>query len=185
MKMMNGWFGLAVGIAALALGGCATPATARGMTVTGADIGKEAPAAEIARAFGVGEVVGGSETSRLDKSKIANGDFEQALAGSLEAAQLLAKSSPRYRVKVTLQQLEQPDGGIDMTVVSQVRYVVSDERSGRILLDEIITSYFTAHLGDAPVGTVRLRLATEGAARKSIASFIAKARQLRVGTWTA
>ncbi len=173
--------GVVVLLGAFAMGGCASPATAQGMTVTSADIGKEKPPAQLAASFGVQEVAGGSETHAVDQTKIADRDFESALQSSLATAGLLAKGgSAKYQVKATLLQLEQPMAGIDMTVITHVRYVVSERATGRAVFDEMIVASYTAHLGDAAIGLTRMRLATEGAARKSIASFIEKVRTTKI-----
>lgn len=113
----------------------------------------------------------------LDKTKIDNASFKTALEGSLRSAGLLAPSkASRYYVVATLLTLDQPEAGIDMTVASKVRYKIIDSRTGGSVFEEEIVGVYTAHLGDATIGTKRLRLATEGAARKSIEAFVEKLR---------
>src|SRR5947209_3867969 len=119
MARMKVMLGVVMLLGAFAMQGCATPATAQGMTVTSADIGKEKPASELAASLGVQEVAGGSETHATDQTRIADRDFEAALECSLQTAGLLAKGgSSKYQVKATLLRLEQPMAGIDMTVIT-------------------------------------------------------------------
>ena len=93
----------------------------------------------------------------------------------MKTAGLLSEANAsRFKVRVTLLELDQPFAGIDMTVTAKVRYVVVDAKSGAELLTEVIVTPYTAHLGDALAGSKRLRLANEGAARKNIAGFIEK-----------
>jgi hypothetical protein len=181
MALSKIMFGAALVLGTFATQGCAAPATAQGMTVTAADIGKDKAPEELAGALRVQEISGGSETHAVDQTKIADRDFEKALEASLQAAGLLAKSgSSRYEVKATLLRLEQPMAGIDMTVITHVHYVVVERKGGRAVFDETIVAAYTAHLGDSAIGMTRMRLATEGAARKSIASFIEKVKTTKI-----
>jgi len=115
------------------------------------------------------------------RSEIANGDFKAALELSLKRAGLLCEpaGAPRFRARATLLGIAPPGSGFDTTVKLQVRYEVTDLRSGERVLDEVIASQYTAAVSDALMPEERLQIATEGAARESIASFIAKARAIR------
>jgi len=164
-------------IGGLFLGGCASAATAQGMTVTPGEV-SGAKSKDIGKDLAVDEVMGGSNTNWFDSSKIDNENFKGALVGSLRIAGMLKEGQgARYKMTATLLRLEQPIGGMDMTVISKIRYTVSDKKTGAVVLQEEITASYTAHLGDAFMGVTRNRLATEGSARKSIAQFIEKLGQ--------
>jgi hypothetical protein len=172
MSKNNGLFGLLA--AAIFLGGCASGATAQGMTVKAADIaGPASP--EVARSVGVGEVEGGEATDSWGSSQIDNPEFKKALVRSLQAAGLLASgTTPKYVLSADLVSLEQPVVGLDMTVTSRVRYVLKDTTTGAAVFSEEVAARFTATPGDALYGPSRLRVANEGSARKSIAILIQK-----------
>jgi len=161
-------------IAALFLGGCATGATAEGMTVKASDI-KGPPSPGVASAVGVGAVEGGEKTDPLLMSQIDNPTFKKALVVSLRKAGLLSGDAhPKYVVAVELIALKQPIFGTDMKVTSVIRYRLRDAATGALVLDEEIFAPYTAKFTDSLIGTQRLRLANEGAARRSIATLIEK-----------
>ena len=175
-----GWVYGLVAMGALFVGGCASGATAQGMTVTPGEVSSPTPP-EMTKSVAVDEVVGGRQTSAMDSSKIDNASFKQALVSSFVTAGLLGESdAARYKVTATLLQLEQPTGGIDMTVTSKIRYTVKDTKSGAVVFEEEIVASHTAHLGDAAIGGTRLRIATERSARKSIASLIEKLKKAKL-----
>ena len=168
---------------ALGLGGCANPATVQGMTVKTAELSPAAP--EVASSLEIQDVTGGKETNAMWHSEVSNTDFKTALVASMKTAGLLSEANAaRFKVRVTLLKLDQPFMAIDMKVIATVRYVVVDAKSGAEILNEVVTTPFTAHLGDAVVGTTRLRLANEGAARKNIAGFIAQVNATKLGAGT-
>lgn len=168
------WAYVCVAVGALFIGGCASGATAQGMTVEPGQVASSPPS-KMAKTVLVDDVVGGSKTSAFDSSKIDNAEFKAALVGSLRTAGFFADGAPaRYAIVATLVTLSQPTEGIDMTVTSTIRYKVTETSSKTVVLEEEIVAPYTAHLGDAFVGSTRLRLATEGSARKSIASLIQK-----------
>lgn len=168
-------------IGALALGGCASGATAQGMTAHGAEL-KTAPE-EIANSVTVEDVTGGRDTNPAWNSEISNDDFKTALLDSMKSAGLLSPANAaRFKMKASLLGLRQPLAGIDMTVTATVRYVVTDAKTGKVVFEDVISTPYTAHLGDAFYGPTRLRLANEGAARKNIASFIEKAGATKLQT---
>lgn len=161
-------------IAAMFLGGCATGATAEGMTVKASDI-KGPPSPGVASAVGVGAVDGGEKTDPLLMSQIDNPAFKKALVQSLRKAGILSTDAhPKYVVAVELIALKQPIFGADIKVTSVIRYRLRDAATGALVLDEEIFAPYTAKLSDSLIGTQRLRLANEGAARKSIATLIEK-----------
>lgn len=151
--------------------GCASGATAAGMTVTPAEL--VAPAnAEARAAYRVGAVGGGEETNPLWTSQVGSNEFREALVASLRAAGLLGDGQARYELKAMLMELKQPFLGFDMTVTATVQYAVTDATTGQVVLSEQVVTPHTATVGDAFVGATRLKLANEGAVRKNIAELV-------------
>ncbi|MCM2334038.1 MAG: hypothetical protein NDI82_08820 [Anaeromyxobacteraceae bacterium] len=155
------------------LAGCAAGATAAGMTVPEAEIVRPTSKA-MERSVEVGAVGGGRETNPAWTSQVGNKEFGEALAASLKLAGLLAEGQGRYVLTTVLVKLEQPFIGLDMTVTATVQYTVTDRRSGAVVWTEQVVTPFTATMGDAFVGSTRLKLANEGAVRKNIAQLVAK-----------
>lgn len=169
-----GLIALLVG-ASFFLGGCASGATAEGMTVKAADI--KAPASpELAKTVAVGVVIGGEKTDAMwGGSQIDNPAFKRALMRSLRKAGLLSEGgNGKYVVTAELIALKQPFFGMDMKVTSRIRYTIKNAVTGAVVLDEEVIAPYTATVGDSLIGTQRLRLANEGSARKSIATLIEK-----------
>jgi hypothetical protein len=173
MSKHIGFFGF-FAVVAFLLGGCASGATAQGMTVKAADI-PGSPSPQVAKSVAVTQVVGGEATDALGTSQIDNPEFKKALVRSLRAAGLLsADAHPKYVVSADIMFVKQPYFGVDMTVTSRIRYTLKEASTGAVVFSEEVVARFTATMGDSLVGTQRLRLANEGSARKSIAALIAK-----------
>src|SRR5213075_1274493 len=109
MLKSQGFTVLSLLCCALMVGGCASAATAEGMTVRTTS----APSPDVAKTVSVTDVVGGSETHPFDTPKIDNTSFRAALTSSLRDAGLLADGvGARFKVVATLVSLQQPMGGI-------------------------------------------------------------------------
>lgn len=166
--------------AAALLSACAQGATAKGMTLTSADLGAP-PSPALAGAVEVAEVGGGRETSPLWTSQIDDASFREALVESLRLAGLLSEGGGApLALHARLVKLEQPFMGFDMTVTSIVHYTVKDARTGAVLIDEDVAAAHTATMGDAFVGATRLKLANEGSARKNIAALVQRLKAIQV-----
>lgn len=167
----NRWLTMTM-VAALWLGGCAMPASPAAMTVSAADV-PGAARARFAHEVVVHDVQGGTATNPLLTSQIENDGFRRALHGSLERAGLLGnEQTARYRVDVTLIEVQQPAFGFDMKVTSKIRYVVSNVKTGATALAIEVVAPYTATVGDSIVGSSRLKIANEGSARQSIAALL-------------
>ena len=162
------------------LSACAQGASAKGMTVTPADL-RSAPNPALAGAVAVSEVAGGKDTHPLWTSQIDDASFHSALVESLRAVGLLCeKEGAPLALQARLVKLDQPFMGFNMTVTSIVHYTVKDARSGATIIDEDVTAAHTATVGDAFYGVTRLRLANEGSARKNIAALIERLNAIGV-----
>lgn len=165
--------GSLVAAALLLLGGCASGATGRSMTVTPTDLPGEAISAEFQRTIGLGTVTGGEDTNPLWTSEVGNEEFKQALRDSLQIRDLYADADgSRYLLDAHLLNVDQPLIGFDATVTSPVKYRVTERATKRPVLEELVVSAYTATMSDAWYGVERLRLANEGSIRDNIAEFI-------------
>lgn len=115
-------------------------------------------------------VSGGTPRSEV-LANITNEDFKQALETSLVNSGLFKSTGNNgYRIEAFITSLQQPAMGISMTVGMEVSYVLN--KGGTTLWTKSIKSTYTAPLGEAFSGAVRVRKATEGAARENITLLI-------------
>ena len=127
------------------------------------------------------EVTGGRETSPLWVSNVGSADFEKALEESLKSVGLLAdRQAGQYLLTADLLKLDQPMIGLDMTVTSTVRYIVTERASNRTIYDETRTTPYTAKFSDSLYGPARLKLANKGAIRMSISALLEKLMSLKI-----
>jgi hypothetical protein len=163
------------------LSACAQGATARGMTITPADL-RAPPNPGLVQSVTVTGVAGGKETNPMWKSNIGDAAFREALEESLRAVAFLSQpGTAPLALEARLVRVDQPFAGFNMTVTSVVHYTIKEVRSGAVLIDEDVEAQHTATVGDAFVGTTRLQLANEGSARKNIAALIERMNKIQVG----
>lgn len=175
-------------VAGLTFGaGCAAGATAQGMRAAPG----EGPAAEgaLRGAVAVLPVRGGRATHRLVGSRIAGPDFEQALVDSLRQAAFLAPSQAEapFALQAEILEAEMVDNNpllvvtdTSQTVVSTVRYVLTDTRSRAVLLDRRVEVPYTASGRSSMLSERRNQLAQEGSARESIETLLDELAAIRV-----
>ena len=105
-------------------------------------------------------------------SRISNEAFEEAVRASLAEAGVFSDvvriDQADFRLDAILGDCRQPAGGFDMTVEMTVLWSLSTAEPARIVWQALVESQHTATVGDAFAGVVRMREATEGAARKNI-----------------
>jgi len=163
---------LAAGLAA-----CAKPARVGGMVVSGdPSLGADHP---LRHAIALGKVEGGEETNPLWTSEVGNEEFAQALRLSLDARGLLAPvpSASAYVLEGHLEEVQQPGGGLALTVTSTVTYrlmEVTGNTPPMLRYEDTVTAPYTAALSDSILMVERLRLANEGSIRENVATFIAR-----------
>ncbi len=162
-----------LGLSALQLSGCATPAEVSSMTVH-ADQNLQAPTASpYFNNISTLPVTGGSETDPLWTSQVASEDFQSALKNTLRSARLLGSpTDARYQLAATIIALDQPLIGFNMTVAMTVDYLLKDKLTGTIVFNEKINSSYTGTVGEAFVGVTRLRITNEGAVRQNFNLFL-------------
>lgn len=162
--------GIAIGL----LAACAAPAEPGRMTAQ--TVGESAALPPTLRgAFCVGTVTGGERTNPLWTSQVGNDEFRQALNDSLASNGYLGAAPCRFTVDANMLGLSQPIAGLDMEVTAHVNYRVGAAGQPP-LLQETITSRFTATFSDSPVGVIRLQRANEGAIRASITALLQRLR---------
>ena len=177
------------GLAATALvTGCATPANSVNMVVRAGDAtaARSATPEALKAAVAIRDVTGGKETNPMWVSNVGSSDFERALEDSLRSVGMLAanRQSGRYQLVAHLEKLEQPFLGFDMTVTAAVAYTLIERSSGKTVWQKSIATPYTAKVGDAFVGTERLRLANEGSVRQNITQLIGELQQAKVAELT-
>ncbi len=172
-------FLLVVGLATF-LVGCASAAKMEEMAYAGPGAQQKVYDDELQREVRVGAVSGGTETSAAWTSEIGTAAFSGAVRRSLDEQGLLSESG-KYELTVMLLQVSQPLVGLSMTVTTSVQYILRDSGSGEVVLDQTVIAPYTATVGDAFVGTTRLRLANEGSARKNIEGLLDELSKLEIG----
>jgi hypothetical protein len=116
-------------------------------------------------------VVSGGTPRSTVLANITNEDFKQALESSLVKSGLFKSvGSDGYVIEAFITSIQQPVVGISMTVQMEASYVL--KKGGSTVWTKSVKSSYTAPIGEALVGAVRVRKATEGAARENIAQLI-------------
>lgn len=157
-----------------ALAACATPSQSVQMTspvtvniaVSDGDVGYRSVTAV--------NVTGGRDTNPLWTSQVSNEAFKTALEETLGAAGNMGAEGRQMTVSAALAKLEQPLFGLDMSVTSHVRYIVSQQ--GWTVFDETVTATGSAGLGDNLLGVERLRTANEASVKENIRQFLVRMR---------
>lgn len=117
------------------------------------------------------QVVGGSETTPMGGSGITNEEFKLALETSLVKSGLFTSAGPGgYQLEAFIADIDQPVMGFSMRVNMDVSYTL--RRGGSIVWRKSIRSTYEAATSEAFAGALRLRKATEGAARENIVALI-------------
>lgn len=106
-------------------------------------------------------------------SQVDSAGFEQALEQSLQRLGLYAaRQGGKYTLTASLQKLEQPLAGFNMTVTAVVEYIVVERSTNKTVFQRTLTSSYTAPFNAAFAAVERLKIANEGAIRTSITDFI-------------
>lgn len=159
-------------LAGLVLAGCASGAKPGAMMVPVNEARLVTEQSPLFQAMQVQEVTGGEKTNPLWTSEISNEAFAEALRQTLSAHAILSTGEGKYVLKAALMEVKQPAFGFTLTVKTRVRYTLTRADGGEVLLDEELSSDYSADVSDAFLGYERLRLANEGAIRSSIESFL-------------
>jgi len=153
--VMSGGFGCAAG-----------PAKPAGMTLDPVQGVKRYPYSVSIKASG------GSNDNDLGLAYITNEALAKAVKDSIMNSKLFAKivekDNADYLLSIEIFGLEQQPMGFSMTSRIEVGWNLVKEDTGNRVMRKMITSSYTAPAGAAFSGVARIRMATEGAARKNI-----------------
>jgi len=151
---------------AVALTGCATPATKEAMTA-----GNITPVNKHPYSVSV-KASGGTETGAMDSSNVSNADFKAAIESSIVQSglfkQVVQGDGGDYELTVNIVQLSKPTIGFNFTVNMEAAWSLTKVSDKSVVMRKVIRSSHTATMGDAFAGVTRLRMAVEGAAKKNI-----------------
>ena len=114
----------------------------------------------------MGEVRGGSSEEGIGPAR-----FVSALQQALQKANLFDAAAPQdkgYRLNVLIMGQEQPGFGLNFTVRLGVRYTLIKVAGEEEVWNKEIFSEHTETCCGSPIGVVRVRKASEGAARNNI-----------------
>jgi ABC-type uncharacterized transport system auxiliary subunit len=163
---------------AAVLSGCATPATHEGMVTTDYVAPTKHPKSVSVK------VGGGQDTSSMGKSQISDEAFTNALVESITKSQVFSKviqgKGGDYELSVGIINMEQPSFGMSFTVKMEAGWTLKNAANGEVVWQKAIKSEHTATPSDAFVGTTRLRLANEGAARNNIKQGLTEISRLKL-----
>lgn len=178
-SVLTHYKGLGLAIAMVALvSGCATPTQPASMAALPSITVHQSNASVSI------EVTGGSETSSTGTSRISNQDFHSALEKSIIDSGLFSSvttsENADYQLEAYIAVLSQPMMGFSMTVSLEVAYRLKDLRNDLFVLEKNVDSTYTAAAGEAFAGVVRLRLATEGAAKMNIQKLLETVSELQL-----
>jgi hypothetical protein len=159
---------------------CAEAASAKGMAISPGDVKGASPA--LTRSVWLGMVDGGQQTTSQTGAQISDDAFREAIEQSLRRVGLFSdRPDAPLTVTATLVSLQRPRSGAEITATSVVRWAVRETRSGKLVLEDTVTAAHTASAADAVRTETRVRVAVEGAARKSITALVQKLQALE---WT-
>jgi hypothetical protein len=164
---------LLVGVVALT--GCAAPARVEQMQVNPSlTVRTIAATSPLRDHVAIKDVTGGKETNPMWISNVSSSDFERSLEASLKNVGLLAvnRQGSKYTLTAHLLKLDQPLLGVSMTVTAAVQYSLIERSTGKEIWADTLVTPYTAAWDAAFLGSERLKLANEGAARTNIEKLI-------------
>lgn len=161
------------------LTGCAKPACHQNMIISNLDIVKHAPKSlkkesAFQNQLAVQTVMGGSETYPFWMSKVNAKEFKNALEKSLDNVRLYHpdQQTAPYRLEASLNKLEQPLLGLNMTVTCHATYRIFNNKTNKLVYEKSLKTPYTAKFLSALYGAERLKLANEGAVKENIKGLI-------------
>ncbi len=157
---------LAVLAVVVVLAGCASPANRDAMTATSVASSKKLPYSLSVKTGG------GNETNPMWSSDISNDDLRAAIEKSITQTALFKEvvkgKSGDYELSVSIAKLTKPMFGAAFTVDIEAGWTLIKTSDKSVAMREVIKSTYTGGAFDSLVGTARLRMAVEGAARNNI-----------------
>ncbi|WP_418119133.1 hypothetical protein [Variovorax sp. 350MFTsu5.1] len=168
--MINQAFRRAAALATLAvvfvLAGCASPANRDAMTAPATASSKKLPYSLSVKTGG------GNETNPMWSSDIADDDLRAAIEKSITQSALFKEivkgKSGDYELSVAISKLTKPSFGAAFTVDMEAGWTLIKTSDKSVAMRQVIKSTYTGGAFDSLVGTTRLRMSVEGAARNNI-----------------
>ena len=121
---------------------------------------------------------GGREFDEVDRPWVSNEVFSRAVEETILKFNIFSGlsrgDSADYRLETGIFNIEQPYGGLDMTVKMEVGWTLKRTKTGEIIWRKPIKSEATKTVGDAFVGGTRMTIATESAIRKNISTGVSE-----------
>lgn len=168
MKSLKKLSLLVTATTAIVLTGCSTPCQPQAM------VGQSLPQASTTH----DPVVVTVDSTVPSRNLLIGKNFSEALVESLRKTGLFksvgSSGNAVFRLQATIEDLAQPAQGFNMTVQLEVDWMLIRISDSRVLWHEKIHSTYTASFGAAFAGWTRMRIATEGAARKNIEECLTK-----------
>ena len=117
------------------------------------------------------------------KSDAGCADLTAALQQALQSRGYLASGSTTgpYLLTVTLQRADQPRFGQDMTVTATVQYELKDATSGKVVVDQSVSTSYTGTFPAAPRDAQKLHTENLAGIRQNAAQFVQLLSTVRVG----
>ena len=109
------------------------------------------------------------QTSRLNSAAVML--LPQALEITLSAQGMLAAAGAQRSLDAVVLEVKEPLG-LSTTIISTVRYVLTDVATGRVTFDQTIVADYTVKLGDQPIAYYREPIAFDGSIRNNISKFL-------------
>lgn len=107
--------------------------------------------------------------SRLNSAAVML--LPQALEITLSAQGLLAAEGAQRSLDAVVLEVKEPPG-FGTTIISTVRYVLTDVATGRVTFDQTIVADYTVKFGDHAVLVHPERIAFDGSIRNNISKFL-------------
>jgi hypothetical protein len=119
------------------------------------------------------QTAGGKDTNPMWTTQIGDAEFLQAVEQSILENRLFTSvlkiGEADYALRATLIRMDQPMIGFDMTVSLEIVWSLTPKGEQKALWEKSFQTQGRKSVGDAFVGTTRLRKATEAAAQANIA----------------
>ena len=159
-------YGLALLVGSALLTGCSSPANRVAMTPPAVTVAKQHPYSVQVQANG------GSETSGVDMTNIANADLKAAIEAAIVQSRLFTSvvqgADGDYDLNVQIVSLRRPMIGGTLSVDLEAGWSLVKRSDRSVTLRKVITSSGSATFGDAFAFVTRLQMAVEAAARDNI-----------------
>lgn len=162
------------------LGGCVSAPLASRMTPDLAGI--QAPKTE--KVLRVGAVTGGEKTNPLDRPRIEDEGFQEALINTLQSSGLFKEVTTGREgdYELSVQIISQDSlGTFSTTLLLFVNYRLTDLGSGKELWKENLLSQYEVTGTEVFAGLERLKRAQEGAVKDNLTRLVKKLSQVSTG----